>query len=347
LSSSGLVALAGTVFGLSFLLVFTEFELASFFRVRHWSVSLFDAQAGGLAFPETWRLTWLPGAIAIAALGTAVGWVLRLGPRPGPPASPQPATRPWVVPLGVVYLLSAAWFSSLFPGWLLLQDAARGGAALAGSFRLQQELLTSVLVAGAASVITFLASGWVHAALRRWTNPAARIGILTLCLPGLLGPLLLSLLMVRVFQIPLLHDFYDSPVPLLLGLCLWLGAPALLCRIVLEARRPGPAHHVAMLSRASPSPTARAWVRTADWRMRRSPWFWLGSLLFVWAYLDLTTAALLAPSGMALVMTRLYNFMHYGQTSMLSAMLTATMLVPAICIGLAYVVGRRGWYGHV
>ena len=42
-------------------------------------------------------------------------------------------------------------------------------------------------------------------------------------------------------------------------------------------------------------------------------------LLCYWAYLDLSTAYMLAPSEMSSGLVRLYNFMHFGRSAALSA----------------------------
>ena len=54
--------------GLVFLLAFCDFEMASLWNLKTWTVSLFDAQAGGLAIRESLRLAASPLGAQIAAL---------------------------------------------------------------------------------------------------------------------------------------------------------------------------------------------------------------------------------------------------------------------------------------
>ncbi len=60
----------------------------------------------------------------------------------------------------------------------------------------------------------------------------------------------------------------------------------------------------------------------------------------------MTLASLLAPLQMPLVMPRLYNFMHYGQSQILSASLLACMLTPVAALGLASMFYRWGRARH-
>ena len=57
-------------------------------------------------------------------------------------------------------------------------------------------------------------------------------------------------------------------------------------------------------------------------------------LLCYWAYLDLSTSYLLAPSGMPSGLVRLYNFMHFGRSSALSAEAFLFFGIPLLLGGL-------------
>jgi len=54
--------------GLVFLFAFTDFELASLWSLKTWTVALFDAQAGGLALGASLRLAAPPLGIEVAVL---------------------------------------------------------------------------------------------------------------------------------------------------------------------------------------------------------------------------------------------------------------------------------------
>jgi ABC-type Fe3+ transport system permease subunit len=155
-------------------------------------------------------------------------------------------------------------------------------------------------------------------------------------MPGLLGALLVSLLVISLFQLPVLTGLRATPAPLLLALALLVLPFAVVLRALLDGLRPGGAIHLASLLRDSPhrAPRRMAWRLLWDLRTRRS--FWVAFLLFLWAYFDLTAGAILHPPRMTPVFVRLYNLMHYGQTQVRSAMATLAFLVPFALMGIAW-----------
>ena len=70
------------------------------------------------------------------------------------------------------------------------------------------------------------------------------------CLPGLLGALLLSLLVLAVFQLPVARAVGGTPVPLLAALTLLLIPFALFLAFLFVALRPQQSLHLAGLARA-------------------------------------------------------------------------------------------------
>ncbi len=199
-----------------------------------------------------------------------------------------------------------------------------------------------------------------------------------LLLPGLLGSLLLSLSMVALFQVSGLRPLYDTPLPWVLALTVWLLPRAAVLQLWLDARRPSEAVHLAEMLRGreinrgerqktphhSPLPAKpgrgdsaedrtkeEAHVTTPStsalcpstfnlqpstllWRLRDQPQFLAMSLLCYWAYCDLPSAYLLAPTGMASGLVRLYNFMHFGRSAALSAEACLFFSAPLVGVGL-------------
>jgi hypothetical protein len=95
------------------------------------------------------------------------------------------------------------------------------------------------------------------------------------------------------------------------------------------ARRTEPAAlHLVELLRRSPSATQRRMAGRWRWRWRIEPQVVACGVLCYWAYLDLTSAALLAPPGMASVVVRLYNFMHFGHSAAMSMESAIVMFLP-------------------
>ncbi len=295
---------------LVFLLVYGDFDLATMWNLKTWTAALFDAQAGGLALDESLRLAAWPlgGALAATlALMTALGRNGWLGAspdhRPPPPGRAGSVMR-WV------YLAFAATLTAGWPLARLLPEAWAGAGALVGNVGLGHDIVFTALLATCAAVAVWLVAG--EGLQYPWMGFIAAS-------PGLLGALLLSLLLLAVFQWPGLHIVYHTPLPLLVALTFMLLPIALLLRWLRLWTRPGAALYLAGLV---PDQRLR-------WQLDGRKTYWAGFLLFCWAYFDLTAAALLAPPGLTTVALRVFNLMHYGRTPALSAMLVAAVAVPA------------------
>ena len=326
---------AGVAFAAVFLLAFGEFEMASLLGVERWTVRLFDAQVGGLALGASLRLVAPALVCELAVLGLALALVW---PRDG--ATP---TRPrgrragrWARLAAWAELAAALLVVTVVPLAIVLRGAFRGLPLIEQTWTLAGDIQWSVLVGLAGAAAAFVAAGRVVG--RRGRLVAG----LCACVPGLLGALVLALLVLTLFQLPVLRWAYDTPLPLVLALGLLLFPFALLLRLALRAGRPGEAVHAAALLRSSPSPAASARGREIEWELRSRGQFWVAFVLFCWGYLDLTASSILAPSGVTPVLVRLYNFMHYGQMAVLSAMVCVAFLVPFVLL-LAAAVLRRAF----
>ena len=306
-----------------FLIAFTDFELASLWSMKTWTVALFDAQTGGLALGASLRLAALPLGIEIAVLALLLR---RSDAAPSVPAgwkTPTPAARCALF----IHLTFAALAACALPLLIVAAQAASGISSIAENFVLGRDLATSVAFAVGASVCAWPLAGWI----------ARRRGVaLALCVPGLLGALLLALFVLVAFQFPLLRAAYDTPIPLLLALTLLLVPLAVPLCWLLDTGRRDPALHLAHMA------GARGVIWKLDTRRR-----WLAAfLLFYWAWFDFTAGSILSPIGLTPVFARLHNLAHYGQTAVLSAMMLAAFAVPVLALALAgaaarVVAGRR------
>jgi hypothetical protein len=161
-----------------------------------------------------------------------------------------------------------------------------------------------------------------------------RSWILLSTAPGLFGALVLSLLVLALFQQRPLRAVYDTPLPLLFTLILLLLPPASLLRYLLASRRPIEALHLArMLGH-------RGLLWQLDGQRKVIALFALSG----WAYFDFTASSILAPVGITPVFVRLHNLAHYGQNAALSAMLLAAFLAPLL--GAALTVGGARLYAR-
>ncbi len=300
--------------GAVFLLAFADFELASLWSIRTWTVALFDAQAGGLALPETLRLAALPLTVELCVLALIARGLSRTAERRAP-ARPEPvaSAAPWL------YLAVSAALVCFLPLIIIAAQAAPGLPALAESFVLGHELGASALFAIGAG----LSADTLARLARR--NPASA---LALGAPGLLGALVVSLLVLSLFQMPALRPVYDSPLPLLLALTIVLLPLALLLGAVNSSPTPG--LHLARQFRS----------RRLIWEMETRPQAAALGLLFCCAWFDFTASSILAPVGLTPVFARLHNLAHYGQTAVLSAMMLAAFAVPVLALLLAGFAAR-------
>jgi len=300
-------------FAVVFLLTFSEFELASLWNVTTWTVQLFDAQAGGLLLSESARLASAPFVCELFILLPTIFLFQHT-------LSFRGKARPHASVGAVVYLTAAAIFATVIPLLFVFIQSLPGWPALAHSAPIT-EIAVSILFAGAATAAAFT----LAAALQRH-----RAALLALSLPGIMGALLVSLLLLAFFQLPLLRNLYDTPLPLLAALTVIQFPVAVLLRMIMFATRPAAALHLARLLKS----------RELLWHLESRRIFYVLFLLFCFGYFDFTAASILAPIGMTPILVRLHNLAHYGQTAVLSAMLCTAFAVPAALLSLAPVVRR-------
>ena len=305
-----------------FMCAFQEFDLAACMNARSWTIALFDAQAGGLALTESLKLMLWPLAVEGLALGVLVfrvktGMFASSGHRAEMPPHARPlacdllATLPF---FGVLYILLAGPLVTLRDGWL-------GLPALAENFALSGEVTNSFLLALVSSVAAWFLAFWAY---------GNRSKVVLLVLPGLMGGLIVSLGLLALFQIPPLHLLRSTPIPVVLALVVLLLPSAVFVRHLLVRGMQSEAVHVAAMGR----------VGTVRWALVKRPALWGGALLFLQAYGDFTANSLLAPATLTSAFSRIFNLMHYGRTTVLTAMLLVTMAVPLLALLLTSLAVR-------
>jgi ABC-type Fe3+ transport system permease subunit len=321
-------------FAIVFLCAFAEFEMASLMWVKTWTVSLFDAHAGGLALSESLRR--MAGPLLCEAAAVAIAVVVLGRNRPAPARSVvKSGTR---IVFAWSYLAVAFTFVLAIPAGMVLWGTVRGFHLLLEDFVLSREIIASLLFASGATLLaSLLVFGLSLMARNQRTGSVFARTVLgiAVCL-GLLGPLVLSLVVLASVQLPGLISLRDTPVPLVFTLGLVLLPMAFVLKRVLELTGYRSGLHLARLMAQSRS------ARDLIWRLSTSGKFWSLVLLFIWAYWDLTASAILAPIGMTPATVRLYNLMHYGQIAALSAMTCATFAAPVLIFLFAW--GTRRWW---
>ncbi len=343
--------------GIVFLLAFADFEMASLWSLKTWTVAIFDAQTGGMSFAETLRLAALPVSVQIVVLALLLSRPSRVPMR----SAARPGCRSR---FAVVYLVLAALVVCGVPLIVVSVQAVAGLPSIVENFVLGNEIVASMLFAlGAAALAAGLLRG-AHASrvlvsssrqnehpttsesgdasvfasgrkVREGGTPSPALGTSALPgVPGLLGPLIVALLVLALFQIPLLRPAYDTPLPLLLALTIILLPLALLLSALLQKGHASPMRHIA----------CQLGSRRLLYDLESQPRLAAFALLFCWAYFDFTASSLLAPTRFTPVFVRLHNLAHYGQTAVLSAMMLAAFAAPAALLLLTSVAGRI--YAH-
>lgn len=300
-------------FAVVVLLAFQEFELATCWSERSWTVAIFDAQAGGLPLAKTLSLAALPLAAQCVLLAILL-WTVR---RSAPDAAEKIATQKRA---STVFFIIAAitLFIALVPLAPLVSQLAThaivarvagDSTAIFGGSAIWREAGNSALLSITATVAAWLLAGWIEKRTRlAWM----------LALLGLLGSLVVGLLVLSLLQFPPLLPLRDTPLPAAGALALVLLPLALLLRRIGSTLADPIAAHTA---RSSGS-------RCAAWPFAGAPQLRALLLLFCFGYGDFTINALLAPPQFTSASARILNLMHYGQSVALSALVATAFAVP-------------------
>ena len=388
--------------GLMAVVAFQEFELAALLMVASWTDWFVAAERVGLARGEMLRQTAWPLLMQLPVLLGLIVWMRRDAERRRGDSRDEadvPTGRILsrvVLRLAPAYVALALIAGCVVPlsliGWRIVDGLSLLARQRTQQLGLAREMAIATTVALCAGLTAWAicrcaSSNGIRRPLigpARLRRGVARWGLtFALLLPGLLGSLLLSLGAVTLFQVSWLRPLYDTPLPWVLALTLWLLPRAAVLQLWLDAMRPSEAVHlVEMLgggrpvhlrvdsSQKTPHPNPlpaepgrgdKSEVKShamSDlhpsafiphpsallWRLRDQPQFLAMSLLCYWAYCDLPTAYLLAPTGMASGLVRLYNFMHFGRSAALSVEACLFFAAPLVGVGFVLLV-VRWWRG--
>jgi len=327
-----------------FLLTFQEFQMVSLMGITaegfhtppSWTVWLFDAHVQGLMLRQSLQFAAAPALCEIVVIFVVLWGVLA---QRDLAAAGRVSTRP--VPRATAAALAAyAAIALVFvcgvPLWILAAEAVSGFTLLWENAALFREIGVGMLYAATAGLGAY---GLAIVLLGRRLN-LIRLGVvLAACLPGLCGALAISLACSAMFQFGPLKSLYDTAIPLLAALVLWLLPRAIVIQLLLGTSGYSAAFHSVRLLAAAGSKRGEDF-RELLWRLKLRGHFWALTLVCFWGYLNMTAPSVLRPSGVAPAPLRLYDFMHYGRTSGLSAMVVATLALPLLLTG-AGLLGRR------
>ena len=307
----------GPAAAVTFLLAFTPFELPTQTGATAWTVGLFEAQAAYIDLSDALRLAVWPAAVQAVVLLPAV-FALAGAAKSGETRSGGVQPRrsgAWLffavlltaaVPLGLVLRESAGgWTEAFGRGWRVREFA--------------EELAVGLLFGVAAAAVASLGVTLT----RRW----GRLPLAALVLPGLAGPLIVSLAVLAAVQWPGVRLLRDTPLPLVFALTLTLLPRAAVLAAFGTDSRSSPIFTAHALR--SGTLRQRAAAASLLWRLRDRGRFVRFALLAYWGATDVTCAAILLPPGVTTAPVRLYNLMHYGHNAVLGAATVAAVLLPA------------------
>ena len=302
-----------------FFLTFQEFEIAVTWNMRAWPVSLFDAQAGGLALGDSLRLA-VPPFVIQSALSALLVLLIRNqvhGQTQSGFASSSFELLTVVTNVGCLMICMFPVLLVCIGTWFAIKMAPGTAMALAP----WREIANALILSSAATLAAWLLAGWIEKRRGwRWL----------LALPGLLGPLLCGLLLLALLQVPPLHLLRDTVFPPVLGLALVLLPFALLLRFGIETTSDSAALHTARASGG----------RCAVWQLDGWPRLCAVLMLFCFGYGDFTINSLLAPPQFTSVSVRLLNLLHYGRSSALMTMFILAFAVPLAAALLTALIAR-------
>lgn len=302
-----------------FCVAFSDFEMASLWNLKTWTVRLFDAHAGGLVLSESLRMALAP--LAVQALMIALLWRLvrsasgtkLVGEDQTHEERAEPTHARWCC----LVLLCA--IGALLPAANVAWESARGLPELLRHATLVRDLNFTGLCAAASITLA-----WSALCLHR-----AFLGVLVAC--GLCGGLLVALLMIALFQIvPGGHSLGATPLPMLMGLAILHIPLAALLTVFIETRKEAEAVHMARQYSAS----------RVLWVLNHSSRVGIVFVLFASAFAEFALSSVLSPPGFMPVYARLHNLAHYGRGPVLSAMLLVSALAPATVAALVWPVLR-------
>lgn len=312
-----------------FLVHFHEFELTSLLAVTSWTVWLFDAQAGGLSLVDSMRCAVEPSICTLLMCGPLL-WGVLSRPQQSQEAFHHSITpsRSLVRIVAGVYLILANTLIVIVPLGLITAESGLGFSAWTNNYIQVRNLFQGVFVAGGFALLSGTAAdllgGWcfqLPLTSRRWLSTL-------MVIVGLPGSLIISLLLVSLFQTPVLRIFADSPIPLLVGLTVWLLPRAIMLHGLVAGIRQDQTEMTVQLLLSAPDASRRQNGRDLWWIMTGRQRLAIRLLLCYWAYWDLSMPSILVPSGMTPAPVRLFIDMHFGRNGILTVKALLTLLLP-------------------
>lgn len=317
---------------------FQEFETAALLQIEQhpiaWTVWLFDAKAANEPLLNC-VLFAIPAIVIQGGLIAACVAALR-GNHSKPDehsnmiaTGHQKSIVGWhgfsIIVIAMGFLLTIAWpivlhsVAGIHGLWKL---------SATGAFQLGLEQISkSVLVATLSAVASWKLSRWL------FTTRSAPLALIAI-VPGLLSPLVLSLLLLSLFLSPLLRDVYDSWLPLIVAQTFWLLPRALLLNIAVERTFRSEQIHTVHLLEGSVNRETQKEAKRLNWLLEQRP-AWLSiTVLTVMAFWEVTINSILHPVSLQPMVCRLYREMHFGHTEVLAGLTALSVAFPLLALAV-------------
>lgn len=306
------------------LFAFHDYEIASLMRIKHWTVNLFNAHAGGLVMnlKSSFKMVLLPLLTSVTLIFSTV-YLLKNCNGPRFIEGRKNKLSYFILCLSTILLL-------IYP--LLTISSSLNGIkdALSGKWMLS-ETVNSLALTIVSTICCIIISFGVLQFKKQTTLFA---------IPGLLGALILGLVFISLFNLPVLSSIKQTIIPLCLAMIIY-GLPfSILICLAIKKHIPEDNRPIDLLH--SKNRTVLKWETIYLFATMAS------IPLFCFLWFDLTLSSMLAPASVTTLFPRLYNLMHYSENEKLSATISLITLVPFIIylavyglIRLRVIIARR------
>lgn len=345
-------------FGLLFLLAFQEFEIASLMRTTSWTVWMFDAHARGQFLSETLRLVLVPTLCEAIVIVPLLVFAIRSRRAANSQQRELVRLSKFGRRVSSGLIVCCLLFVCVIPVALESKNFVNGLPVVLRSrshlWGLTREVGAGCAFGVLAAMLAFFVSNRLRAALRtregrensglNTFNKFERLKagfLIGLGLPGLWGSFVLGIIALAAFQTDVLNGMYDTPIPLVLTLAVFLFPRVVLLSVLLFSGRKPEAERLSELLSASSDNSQREQSRHLSWMLSGRMEFLAIAIPAWWGYFNLTLAAMLGPVGMVTAPVNLYNLMHYGRTAALSAIALLAVVVPLVLGLVAFLITRK------
>ena len=302
-----------------FLFAFNEYEIASLMRTKHWTVTLFNAHAGGLVMnlSGSFQMALFPALTSVGAIAL-ITTSFKRDHFSGSVESQKPGK------LFFTSITASSFIGWLIPITIILLNSFDGFAdALKGKW-MKNEFFNSML-------ISIISTGCCLAIITGLLRLSKKLTMIFL-IPGFFGALILGLLFIYIFNIPFLSPLKQTVLPLSLALILYSAPMAVLMILYFKKSQIENEQQVLLLPPGS--------QKEIKWLKTYVPWIMLSIPVFSFVWFDLTLSSMLAPASFTSVFPRIYNLMHYSENEKLSATVLITALLPLILYICIFLLSR-------